>query len=415
MDHNDLTAAEGRIIDDAYTAAEIMPRRRRDNYVLHIGLFLLTFLSVTYSAAVFTGVPPGGTDFWSQFGSMLWLGLPYSILLIFFLSAHEFGHYFAARSHNVDATLPYYIPMPFIPFGTLGAVIRTRSVVPSRRAMFDIGVAGPLAGFVVALAYLVVGMLTMPGIESLYAIHPEYRMMTQIPDWGLHFGGFLLLDILREILVAPGRFFPPMNEIYHYPFLCIGWFGMFVTALNMLPVGQLDGGHVVYAMFGRRQPTISRWFMGFILFAGFGSVAALLFDWVQGHSLDSTFLFFQGLLRPPLEWLSVHAGWWLKGWLGWLLWYAILRLFIRVKHPPTPDETPLDRGRMIVGWVSLAILVLTFSFTGVYDMGGPEENPAVQIPPPAESRSEVRGVRPPVAMMAGEFLSEEYGLVSSCR
>lgn len=392
MDYNDLTAAEGNSTNGVYTMAETVPPRPRHNYPLHIGLFLLTFLSVTYSASMFTGKLVSGPDFWTELGSTLWLGLPYSILLMFFLSAHEFGHYFAARAHNVDATLPFYIPMPFIPFGTFGAVIRTRSIVPSRRAMFDIGVAGPLAGFVVALAYLAVGMITMPGIQSLYAIHPEYRMMAQIPDWGLHFGGFLLLDILRAIFISPDQFFPPMNEIYHYPFLCIGWFGMFVTALNMLPVGQLDGGHVVYAMFGRRQPMISRWFMRFIFFVGLGAVATLLFDWLQGHSLDSTFLFFQSLLLPPLEWISHHAGWWMSGWFGWLFWFAILRVFIRVNHPPTPDETPLDRNRTVIGWVALVILALTFSFTGVYDMGSPEEG---TTPTPVEEHSALPVVHPP--------------------
>src|SRR5205085_453169 len=140
------------------------------------------------------------------------LGLPFGILIMLFLSAHEFGHYFAARRHGVDATLPYYIPMPPLIlgsiFGTMGAVIRTRSPIPNRKALFDIGVAGPLAGFVVALAYLIIGMVTMPGIDSLYAIHPEYRALGSIPDIGMHFGGFMLYDLLKILFVSPGHFFP---------------------------------------------------------------------------------------------------------------------------------------------------------------------------------------------------------------
>jgi membrane-associated protease RseP (regulator of RpoE activity) len=279
--------------------------------------------------------------------------------------------------------------MPFVPFGTLGAVIRTRSVVPSRKAMFDIGVAGPLAGFVVALAYLIIGMATMPGIESLYRIHPEYRVLPALPDYGLHFGGFLLFDLLRYLLIAPGRFFPPMNEVYHYPFLAVGWFGMFVTALNMIPVGQLDGGHVVYGMFGRWQPRISRWFLRFIAFVGLGSVGLMLRDATRSYSTDKLYQLLQSIFGPVMEWIDVHASWWYMGWMGWLFWVVILRFLVRVKHPPSPDDTPLDRRRMVIGWIALAILVLTFSFTGIYELDSPE---GFLPPPPKPPAASTPGV-----------------------
>ncbi|MDB5036402.1 MAG: peptidase [Chlorobi bacterium] len=344
------------------------PPRRKDRYWLHILLFILTCISTMYAGMLFSTATDASITSLGDILANLYRGLPFSALLMLFISAHEFGHYFAARAHNVDATLPFYIPMPISLFGTMGAVIRTRTVVPSRRAMFDIGVAGPIAGFVVALAYLIIGMLTMPGIESLYAIHPEYRALATLPAEGTRFGGFLLFGILKKLLIAPGRFFPGMNEIYHYPLLSVGWFGMFVTALNMIPVGQLDGGHVIYGMFGRAQRKISRWFVGFLVFSGFGTLCTLLRDLIREHHQGRFFDLLGVLLGPPLEWLTRHAGWWMRGWLGWLLWVVIILVVIKIPHPPVPDETPLDRKRIIIGWCALGILVLTFTFTGVFEL-----------------------------------------------
>jgi membrane-associated protease RseP (regulator of RpoE activity) len=184
----------------------------------------------------------------------------------------------------------------------------------------------------------------------------------------MHFGGFLLLDILKAVFIAPGQFFPPMNEIYHYPFLCIGWFGMFVTALNMIPVGQLDGGHIIYAMFGRYQPVISKWFVRFMIFVGLGTVGTLLLDATRTYNPDGLYQFLQTVFGPPMEWISKNASWWLGGWMGWLFWVVILKFFIKIPHPPVPDESPIGSTRMILGWVSLAILVLTFSYTGVFEI-----------------------------------------------
>ncbi len=370
------------------------PRPTRHNYILHIGLFLATFLSVTYTMISFGVNPSLPADVLGDFFALMGVGLPFSVLLLLFLTVHEFGHYFAARAHGVDVTLPFYIPMPFILFGTLGAVIRTRAVVPSRKAMFDIGVAGPLAGFVVALAYLIIGIATMPGIDSLYHFHPEYRAVQTFPDKGIFFGGFALFSLLREAFIEPGRFFPPMNEIYHYPFLCVGWFGMFVTSLNMIPVGQLDGGHIVYSMFGRRQKLISQWVMRGILFIGLGTVGALLLDAVKAYNPDPLYRFFQGILGPVMLWIEANAGWWFLGWGGWLFWYIALRFLVKVEHPPVPDETPLDRRRMVIGWISLVVFALTFSYTGIYMGADPDpvaapapSGPAAELLPSASHSS----------------------------
>ncbi len=367
MDNQERDSVAGA--EQMRSEAEVLlaPPGDRRRYWLHILLFLLTFASTTVAGLDFVRTTP--LESFDDLLANLHLGLPFSLLLLLFLSAHEFGHYFAARYHGVDATLPYYIPMPIFMFGTMGAVIKTRSAVPSRRVMFDIGVAGPLAGFVVALSYLVIGMLTMPGIESLYAIHPEYRGMATLPDNGIHYGGFLLFSILKGILVAPDRFFPAMNEIYHYPLLNVGWFGMFVTALNMIPVGQLDGGHVIYGMFGRHQAVISRWFVRFMTFAGLGGIGAMLLDATRGYDPSGFYQFLQSIFGPPMEWIDANASWWLQGWPGWLLWVVIIRVFIKIPHPPVPDETPLDTKRMAIGWIALAILVLTFCFTGIYELG----------------------------------------------
>src|SRR5262249_53972272 len=154
-----------------------------------------------------------------------------------------------------DVTLPFFIPVPpftINPFGTMGAVIRIKSPWTSKRSLFDIGIAGPLAGLIVTIIILAVGMATLPGKEYLYTVHPDYRTMAKLPSDGFTLGSSLFFSWVRH-LAPHGAFVPPMNEIYHYPFLCVGWFGLFVTALNLIPVGQLDGGHILYALVGQHR------------------------------------------------------------------------------------------------------------------------------------------------------------------
>src|ERR1051325_2119805 len=212
---------------------------------LHVLLFVLTFFTTTVAGVGWRGLAHDMGDFAS-----LPTGISYAILILTFLSAHEFGHFIAARIHGVDATLPYYIPLPGylysnINFGTLGAVIRTRSRLPSNKVMFDIGIAGPIAGFIVCLIFLAIGFATLPGIDYLQQIHPDYPNFVTPPGMReLAFGNTLCFEAMRSIFANSSGYVPPMTEIYHYPLLCAGWFGLFVTALNLLPVGQLDGGHV---------------------------------------------------------------------------------------------------------------------------------------------------------------------------
>jgi len=273
----------------------------------------------------------------------LYIGLPYSIALLFILTTHEFGHYIASRVHKVDATLPFYIPVPPIPgffhFGTMGAVIKTKSPVYSNKAMFDIGVAGPIAGFVASLIVLIYGFLTLPGTEYILSIHPDYFS----PEYGqgqmpLFFGNNLLFLALKGIFTNSSQFVPPMSEIYHYPYLMAGWFGLLVTALNMLPVGQLDGGHVVVSMFGPViHERVAKGTLVFITLLGLVGVLDFQLDFVLGF-----------------------------GWIGWLLWTVLLVFVIKVKHPPIMYFAKLDKKRMVLGYFSLAILLLSFMHTPFY-------------------------------------------------
>lgn len=319
--------------------------------LLNLLLFVLTFFTTTVAGVQWLVRDPFElTNFH--------LGLKYSLSILFILGTHEFGHYFAARYHRVETTLPYFIPFPPIPFflnfGTMGAVIRTRSVVPSKKAMFDIGVAGPIAGFVACLIVLLIGFLTLPGPEYLLAIHPDFdfglNASSSTTGLPLEFGNTLLYSALAEIFTNPSRqFVPPMSEIYHYPFLCVGWFGLFVTAMNLIPIGQFDGGHIIYTMFGEKHRVIAR--------ASFIGLLVLGVPSVLDSFLRSILSYF---LKEPLGQLIPFAQY---SWSGWFLWAMISYYFVKLYHPPVPDETSLDETRMKIGWFAIAILVLCFSFT----------------------------------------------------
>jgi membrane-associated protease RseP (regulator of RpoE activity) len=300
-------------------------------YTVHGTLFLLTFFTTTLAGVEWLVKNPFEL---SNFPA----GITYSLLILAMLSAHEFGHYFAAKYHGVKTTLPFYIPFPpflFINnFGTMGAVIRIRSTIPSRKVLFDIGAAGPIAGFVVTAIILAIGYATLPSKEYLYTIHPEYALLPTIPETGLRFGETLFLKLFEFLFAPSDAFIPPMNEIYHYPFLCVGWFGMLVTAMNLIPIGQLDGGHISFAMFGNRYHTIAQ--------------TALVILVVLGLS---------GLLPE----FGINFPY---GWFGWFVWAMILVFMMRsvnLRRPPLEDDTPLDPTRMALGWLCAVIFVGCFS------------------------------------------------------
>src|SRR3989304_1442236 len=186
----------------------------------------LLLLAATALTTAIAGVQWAGKDPFEL--RNLPTGLEYGVAILFVLASHEFGHFFAARYHKVKTTFPYFIPFPPIPFllnfGTLGALIRTRSPVLTRKAMFDIGVAGPLAGFLACVAVLVYGFSTLQGPEYITAIHPDYDFhLNAIPDSQgvpLEFGQTILFSLFTYVFTDPSsQFVPPMSEIYHYPYL----------------------------------------------------------------------------------------------------------------------------------------------------------------------------------------------------
>jgi membrane-associated protease RseP (regulator of RpoE activity) len=309
--------------------------RSGHNYLLHIGLFIVTFVTTLIAGIEWTTGRAGPYEIGD-----LNLGLPYALSILFILGVHEFGHYFASVFHKVRATLPFFIPFPpvsgFFNFGTMGAVIRTKTPIPDNEAMFDIGVAGPLSGFVACILILIYGFTHLPPVEYLLAIHPDYFL----PEFGkgaigLEFGDTLLFSFLRHLFSGPNTFMPPMSEIYHYPYLCVGWFGLFVTAMNLVPVGQLDGGHVIYSMFGEKKHEV------------IASISMLL-------------LLALGILGVLNSFVNINIKY---GWSGWLFWAFILYFFIKVKHPPVARFEELSPGRKIVGFVSIFIFIISFSPT----------------------------------------------------
>lgn len=307
---------------------------------LHILLFVLTYFTTTVAGEMWRGVADLG-DF-----ANLRLGFEYATLIMFFLSAHEFGHFIASRIHGVDATLPYYIPFPgyafgSINFGTFGAVIRMRSRPPSNKIMFDIGVAGPIAGFIACIIILAIGFATLPGIEYLQHIHPGYPNVAKQPGtMELSFGNTLFFSVMAKLFANPHGYLPPMSEVYHYPMLCAGWFGLFVTALNLLPIGQLDGGHLTYTLLGSQTHKRVGQLTALVLFSL--SVPAVVTEFLN---------------NPPqwLERISIPGG------ETWLLWALLVSFVIRFRHPPSQDESPLDMRRKIIGYLTIGIFILCFT------------------------------------------------------
>jgi membrane-associated protease RseP (regulator of RpoE activity) len=320
--------------------------------VKHGSLFLLTLLTSTIAGLLWQNE----LDL-----SHFYKGLPYSLSLLFILSCHEFGHYFAARIHKVKVTLPYYIPIPplpsFINFGTLGAVIRTKQRIPSRKALFDIGIAGPIAGFIASLIVLVYGFTHLPGTDFLLGIHPDYDFSTdaisQQPAAVLTFGSTLLYDFMASIFAPAGDYLPPMTEMYHYPFLVTGWFGLLVTALNLLPTGQLDGGHISFAMFGTYHKIVARITVAVLIFLGGMGVFPAILDIV-------------GFTEMAIILMESIPGYESLFWPGWLFWAVLILFVVKVDHPPVEDNEILDPRRRLIGWSAWLMFILCFSPAPLY-------------------------------------------------
>lgn len=389
--------------------------------LIQLGLFVVTLITTTFAGTEWTigkFVILGMT--WDDF----LFGFQFSIPFLFILTVHEFGHYLTARYHKIKVSLPYYIPMWFgflgMPtIGTMGAFIRIRENIASRIKYFDVGVSGPIAGFVVAIVLLIYGFTHLPETEYIYEVHPEYEVFgehfeermegldtlilksdlnpdrmaydmrpdsiyTNTPG-SISFGDNILMNLGRKHLAPDDRYVPSSSELMHYPVLLAAYLAFFFTALNLLPIGQLDGGHVLFGLFGaKNHAVISRiLFTVFLFYAGLGWVttADLINTSIEGianfvisiaiylfivyWSAFSVFkekrdrlLYATVILTVQFFVSSIFK---IEGYTGWLLFSVLIGRFIGVDHPQVIDNRPLTMGRKVLGWVALIIFILCFS------------------------------------------------------
>ncbi len=273
----------------------VVPRPSR--IWINVVLFLVTLASTLFAGALQEGVNL------LEDPSRWTAGAPFAFTLMAILGTHELGHYFAARRHRAAVTLPYFIPMPISFLGTMGAFIQLRSAIRDRKVLFDIGVAGPLAGMVVALPLLIVGL----------ALSPVVRIDGPV----LQEGNSLLYLALKFLI--HGRVLPQGGyDVLLHPIAFAAWFGLLVTCFNLLPIGQLDGGHIAYALFGRRA-----WQIAWVALAALVGMTVL--------------------------------------WEGWGIW-AFLGFLLGPRHPPPlNDVTELDPLRRWVGYLTILLFILVFT------------------------------------------------------
>ncbi len=287
-------------------------------------LFAATVISVSFAGAGYVGALNEATGLLDVLRALP-KGYPFALPLLTILLCHEFGHYIAARIHRVRASLPYFIPLPFLnPFGTMGAVIAMPERIRSRNALLDIGAAGPLAGLVVAVPVLAFGLSRSP-VDVLTLPYAQE-------------GQSLFYLLLKRVVLGP---IPEGSDVQLGPVAFAGWTGLFVTALNLIPVGQLDGGHIAYALFGKAQDRYARWVhLGLLGVCAFNLarfvIPAALHHGDLGEAFgNSTF------------------------YLVWFLLLGFMRRRSGINHPPTDDGT-LSGGRRIVAIGCLALFILTF-------------------------------------------------------
>ena len=261
---------------------------------LNLALLLATMLTTLFVGAIMEGAQPLA-DPWS-----LLMGLPFSASLLLILGFHELGHYLVARAYGVHVSLPYFIPLPLPPMGTMGAIIRMSSPIPNRKVLFDIGIAGPLLGLLLAVPVLVIGLMLSP-------VKPVSGVILQE-------GNSLAYIFLKWLIKGP---IPDGSDVMLHPMALAGWLGFFVTTLNLMPLSQLDGGHIVYAVLGRDYRKIVWGFLGVLV----------------------------------LLYLLSH-------WEGWLVWVG-LSVALGLKHPPPLDDlTPLDGPRRVLALIALGLLAV---------------------------------------------------------
>ena len=264
---------------------------------LNILLFVLTFASTLIVGAMHEGVDIVAEPL------KIYKGLPFSAALLLILLSHEFSHYIASKKHGIEASLPYFIPAPTL-FGTFGAVIRMKAPITTKNALIDIGASGPIAGFIISVIASIIGL--------------SFSKVMPTPDAAniISLGDSLLFKGLARVILGN---VPDNYDVFLHPVALAGWIGFFVTSLNLIPIGQLDGGHILYALLGEKHAIVSKVLVGL--------------------------MFIMGLLL----------------WEGWIVW-GVLLIVLGFKHPPIVYTwAPLDPRRKVIGWISLAIFVLTFT------------------------------------------------------
>lgn len=264
---------------------------------LPVTLFSLTFLSTLFVGALHAGANIFEDPF------LIYKGLPFSVTLLLILLAHEFSHYIASKKHRVEATLPYFIPAPTI-FGTLGAVIKMKSPITTKNALMDIGASGPIAGFIVAVLASIIGLF----LSDVMPVTAGEGMIV--------LGDSLLFSGLVKIIIGT---VPDHHDVILHPVALAGWIGFFVTSLNLLPIGQLDGGHIAYAILGEKHKALS--------------IILIVAMTVFGYFL----------------------------WIGWIVFVGLF-LILGFRHPPIIySEVPLDPRRKLAGKIATIIFILTFT------------------------------------------------------
>lgn len=302
---------------------------RRDSLVMHALLLIATLVTTLGSGALMRGVDPFSTRYVEFMGVTLpypsgldgvelWLGASFALPFLGVLLTHEMGHFYAARAHRVRASLPYFLPFPpyFSVIGSLGAFIRLRGPTVRRSSLFDIGVAGPVASFVVSLPLFALGL----GWSRVVTVDANVWTPFAIFFAGqpIYLGSGVLTQVMANVFGPGGT---GGGLILLHPVALAGWLGLFVTALNLLPLGQLDGGHILYALFPRRHTRIARLFL--------------------------------------LSLVPLGALWW-----GWWAWAGLILVLHRgrVDHPSVILPEPvMDRTRRVLGWTIILIFLLTFS------------------------------------------------------
>ncbi len=291
----DIYAAIDKV-GDAYRVTLLHIPQDKNKLWIHILLLVLTIITTLYAGALNAGYNPFNDPY------NLLYGIPFSLSLMLILGLHEMGHYLASRSRGIKATLPYFLPVPHPLIGTMGAFIKVKSPITHKDALMEIGAMGPIVGFIVALPVSIIGIY-------LSKVVPSFATTTH-----LKLGTPIIFNILTYLIHGH---IPEGSDIMLHPIAFAGWLGMFVTSLNLLPMGQLDGGHVSFALFGDAHKVISR--VTFIT------------------------LLILGLFWP-----------------GWWFWNVML-VFLGLYHPPILNHiAPLSRRGRIIGIVAIIIFILTF-------------------------------------------------------